>query len=87
MPKANRIHLEKSISESRSVCSLFGDGEDGSGGETLGPCCKPVSLGETKRMKNKMLLSTVTAMKNTYFRTPGAPGVYFWLGGIRFWGA
>lgn len=44
VPKANRIHLEKSVSESRSVCSLFGDDEDGSGGETLGPVANRSAL-------------------------------------------
>lgn len=38
MPKTNRIHFEKLVSESRSVYSLFGASEDGSGDETLGSC-------------------------------------------------
>lgn len=42
---------------------------------------------EKKQMKNKMLPSTVTAVRNTYFRKiSGAPALYFWVGGTQFWG-
>lgn len=38
-------------------------------------------------MKNKMLLSTVTTIENTYVRKiSGAPVMYFWSGGVQFWG-
>lgn len=37
-------------------------------------------------MKSKMLISTVTILKNIYFKKiSGAFVGYFWLGGLNFW--
>lgn len=62
------------LSEGRSV------------GETWVPSWEPVGTGETKQMKNNMLVSAVAIIRNTYKKISNAFVGHFWLSGRNFRG-